>query len=139
MDMPISLGFLSGAIVMVLGNVMTIEEAYEAVEWKVVFLIAGLIPIGIAMEKSGAASMIAEGLVGSVSSIPAYFILLFVGLLTTGFSLIMSNVAATVLLVPLSAQHRRGRWSERPGARAPGRCVRGELLHPFPPITSTPC
>jgi di/tricarboxylate transporter len=101
MNMPISVGFMTGAIVMVLGRVMTIEEAYEAIEWKVVFLISGLIPIGIAMEKSGAASLIAEGLVGAVASIPAYFILLIVGLLTTGFSLFMSNVAATVLLVPL--------------------------------------
>ncbi|MGM0556493.1 MAG: SLC13 family permease [Myxococcota bacterium] len=101
MKMPISLGFLTGAIVMVLGRVMTIEEAYEAIEWKVIFLIAGLIPIGIAMEKSGAAALIAEGLVGAVESIPAFFILLIIGLLTTGFSLLMSNVAATVLLVPL--------------------------------------
>jgi di/tricarboxylate transporter len=101
MDMPISVGFLTGAVVMVLGNVLSIEEAYDAIEWKVVFLISGLIPIGIAMESSGAAALIAEGLVGAVEAIPAFFILLIIGLLTTAFSLFMSNVAATVLLVPL--------------------------------------
>jgi Di- and tricarboxylate transporters len=53
LDLSISIGFLTGALAMILGGVLTIEEAYRSVEWKVVFLIAGLIPIGIAMEASG--------------------------------------------------------------------------------------
>lgn len=100
-DLPISIGFLTGAIAMVLGNVLTIEEAYRSVEWKVVFLISGLIPIGIAMEQSGAASMIAEGLVGGIQQVHPFLILFTLGILMTIFSLIMSNVAATVLMVPL--------------------------------------
>ena len=100
-DLPISIGFLTGAVAMVLGGVLSISEAYRSVEWKVIFLIAGLIPIGIAMEKSGAASFIAENLVSMVAGIPAFAILFILGLMMTLFSLVMSNVAATVLMVPL--------------------------------------
>ncbi|MFB6351630.1 MAG: SLC13 family permease, partial [Bradymonadaceae bacterium] len=101
MDLSISIGFLTGAVAMILFGVMSIEEAYRAVEWKVIFLISGLIPIGIAMEKSGAAAFIAEGLVAAVQGTHAFVILLVLGVLTTIFSLFMSNVAATVLMVPL--------------------------------------
>jgi len=100
-DLPISMGFLTGAIAMILLDILTIEEAYRAIEWKVVFLISGLIPIGIAMKSSGTAAFIGEMLVQLVEGLPAFVILFVIGLLTTFFSLIMSNVAATVLLVPL--------------------------------------
>jgi di/tricarboxylate transporter len=86
---------------MVLGGVLTIEEAYNAIEWKVIFLISGLIPIGIAMEASGSAAFIAEGLVAVVQGLPPFLVLFALGVLMTIFSLIMSNVAATVLMVPL--------------------------------------
>lgn len=101
MGLPISIGFLTGAVAMVLGGVLTIEDAYRSIEWKVIFLIAGLIPIGIAMETSGTAAFIAENLVNWVAGIPPFWILFILGLLMTVFSLIMSNVAATVLMVPL--------------------------------------
>mgnify|MGYP006292046803 CR=1 FL=1 len=102
--LPISMGFLTGAVVMILGGVMSIEEAYRAIEWKVIFLISGLIPIGIAMEQSGTARFIANNLVSVVGGLPPFVILLVLGALTTVFSLFMSNVAATVLLVPLVLQ-----------------------------------
>ena len=100
-DLPISMGFLTGAVAMMLGGVITLEEAYRAVEWKVIFLIAGLIPIGIAMERSGAAAFIAQGLVTAIDGVHGFVVLVALGLLTTVFSLFMSNVAATVLMVPL--------------------------------------
>lgn len=101
LDLSISIGFLTGAIAMILAGVLSIEEAYRSIEWKVIFLIAGLIPIGLAMESSGAAALIAQSLVETVQTIHPYFILLTVGALTTVFALFMSNVAATVLMVPL--------------------------------------
>ncbi len=100
-DFSISMGFLTGAVAMILGGILTIEEAYRAVEWKVIFLIAGLIPIGLAMEVSGAATFLAEHLVAMIQGVPAFLVLFALGLLMTVFSLLMSNVAATVLMVPL--------------------------------------
>jgi di/tricarboxylate transporter len=60
---PLSLAFLTGAAGMILEGVLNIEEAYRAIEWKTIILIGGLIPLGIAIEKSGAAAAIAGFLI----------------------------------------------------------------------------
>lgn len=98
-SIPIS--FLTGALVMILTKVMTIQEAYKAVEWKVVFLLVGLIPLGIAMQKTGTAAFLAENVMGVVEGSHLLFLLFTVGILSTVFSLVMSNVGAVVVLAPL--------------------------------------
>jgi di/tricarboxylate transporter len=98
---PISMAFLTGALCMVLLKVLNIREAYEAIEWKVVFLLAGLIPLGVAMQKTGTASFLAESIMRLVIDLPPLFFVLMVGVLSTLFSLFMSNVGAIVVLAPL--------------------------------------
>ncbi|MFN2380208.1 MAG: SLC13 family permease [Bacteroidales bacterium] len=98
---PISMAFLTGALCMVFTRVLNISEAYEAIEWKVVFLLAGLIPLGVAMQKTGAAMFLAESIMSVVIDLHPVFILLMVGILSTVFSLFMSNVGAIVVLAPL--------------------------------------
>ena len=98
---PLSISLMSGAIMMVLLKVMPIDAAYRAVDWRTVFLLAGLIPLGTAMDKSGAAGFVANGLTSLLAGSPIIVLMLAVGLLATLFSLFMSNVAATVILVPL--------------------------------------
>ena len=98
---PISMSFLTGALCMVLTRVLNIGQAYEAIEWKVVFLLAGLIPLGVAMQKTGAAMLLAESIMSVVIDLHPVFILLMVGVLSTVFSLFMSNVGAIVVLAPL--------------------------------------
>jgi len=98
---PLSISLLSGAVMMVLLRVLSIDAAYAAVDWRTVFLLAGLIPLGTAMDKSGAAAFVANGLTSLLAGSPTVVLMLAVGLLATLFSLFMSNVAATVLLAPL--------------------------------------
>lgn len=98
---PISISFFTGAVGMVLVRVLSIQEAYQAIEWKVVFLLAGLIPLGTAMEKSGTAAWMAERVMAPVQGGHPALILLVVALLSTLFSLFMSNVGAIVVLAPL--------------------------------------
>jgi len=98
----LSLGLLTGALAMILLKVMTIDEAYSAIDWKTVFLLAGLIPLGIAMETTGAAAFIAAGAAQLVAGEHPILLYFAIGALATVFSLFMSNVAATVLLVPLA-------------------------------------
>ena len=98
---PISIAFLTGAIAMVLLRVMRIQDAYEAIDWKVVFLLAGLIPLGVAMQKTGTALYLSQQLMGLVHGAHPVFILLSVALLSTIFSLLISNVGAIVVLAPL--------------------------------------
>jgi di/tricarboxylate transporter len=99
--LPISIAFFSGAVAMILAGVLRIEEAYEAVDWKIVFFLAGLIPLGLAMRETGTAALLAEGVMGAVADRHPLVLLLVVAALSTTFSLLMSNVAATVVLVPL--------------------------------------
>lgn len=98
---PISISLFSGAVAMIVTGVIHIEKAYKAIEWKVVFLIAGLIPLGTAMQKTGAAAFLAQKVMGVVQSGHLLLILLSIAVLSTLFSLFMSNVASTVVLVPL--------------------------------------
>ncbi len=98
----LSLALMSGAIGMIITGVVPIREAYEAIDWRTVFLIAGLIPLGIAMDKSGAAQYLATQMLHLLQGGHPIILLTAIAALTTLFTLFMSNVAATVLLVPIS-------------------------------------
>jgi len=101
-DLRLSVALLTGAVGMILARVLTIEEAYQAVSWKTVFLLASLIPLGLAVETTGTAKWIAEQVLFVVGGAPGWVIQASVAVLATFFTLVMSNVGATVLLVPLA-------------------------------------
>ena len=101
-DLKLSVALLTGAIGMILSGVLKIDEAYEAVSWKTVFLLASLIPLGLAVEISGTAAWIAEQTLKVVGDMPIWVIQASIAVLATFFTLVMSNVGATVLLVPLA-------------------------------------
>ncbi len=101
-DLRLSVALLTGALGMILSGVIKIEEAYQAVSWKTVFLLASLIPLGLAVETSGTAKWIAEQTLAVVGEMPIWVIQAAVAVLATFFTLVMSNVGATVLLVPLA-------------------------------------
>lgn len=101
-DLPLSLSLLTGALGMVVTNVLSMDEAYEAVSWKTVFLLASLIPLGGAMETTGTAAWVAQEVLGHTGGMPEWVMLLLLGSMATFFTLVMSNVGATVLLVPLA-------------------------------------
>jgi len=101
-DLRLSVALLTGAIGMILSGVLSIDEAYEAVSWKTVFLLASLIPLGFAVESTGTAKWIADQTLVLMDGAPIWVIQLAVAVLATFFTLVMSNVGATVLLVPLA-------------------------------------
>lgn len=101
-DIRLSIALMSGAIGMILAGVLKIEEAYQAVSWKSVFLLASLIPLGLAVETSGTAAWIAQQTLTLLGGTPIWVIQLAIAVLATFFTLVMSNVGATVLLVPLA-------------------------------------
>ena len=101
MKLSLSVCLLTGALGMILTKVLSVDEAYESVDWMTVFLLGGLIPLGLAFQKTGAAEWIATTIMNAIGSVPNIVFLLVVGLLTSFFTLVVSNVGATVLLVPL--------------------------------------
>ena len=98
----LSISLLAGALGMILAGVLTIDEAYEAVSWQTVFLLASLIPLGVAVDQSGTAAWIAQRILAVVGDVPEWTLQLVIALLATFFTLVMSNIGATVLLVPLA-------------------------------------
>jgi len=107
-DLPLALSLMVGAVGMVIGRVLDMEEAYNAVSWQTVFLLACLIPLGMAMQQSGAAAYLAALALGFMDGFPVWGIQLFLAIIATVFTLVMSNVGATVLLVPLAIQMALG-------------------------------
>ncbi len=107
-DLPLSLSLMVGAVGMVIGRVLNMEEAYQAVSWQTVFLLACLIPLGMAMQQSGAAEFLAALALQFMDGFPVWGIQLFLAVIATVFTLVMSNVGATVLLVPLAIQMALG-------------------------------
>jgi len=98
----LSISLMAGAVGMILSGVLTVDEAYEAVRLPTVFLLACLIPLGIAVDHSGAAAWIAQEILLLVGDVPIWVMQAVMALLATFFSLVMSNIGATVLLVPLA-------------------------------------
>ena len=101
-DVRLSLCLLTGAVGMLLSRVLSIDEAYRAVGWNTVFLLASLIPLGQAVQNTGTAEWIAHAILRVLDGWPVWSLQAGVAILATVFSLVMSNVGATVLLVPLA-------------------------------------
>ncbi|NNF66617.1 MAG: SLC13 family permease [Gammaproteobacteria bacterium] len=98
--LPIAL--MTGAVGMIVFGVLSMDEAYRAVSWKTVFLLAGLLPLGHAVETSGTANYVAQHLLFQLGEVPGWVLQAMVAVLAAIFTLVMSNVGATVLLVPFA-------------------------------------
>jgi di/tricarboxylate transporter len=101
-DMPLSLALMVGAIGMILTRVLSMDEAYESVSWKTVFLLAGLIPLGNAVHNSGTDVWIGLHVLNFMGDVPAWVLQAAIAVLATFFALVMSNVGAVILLVPMA-------------------------------------
>jgi di/tricarboxylate transporter len=91
-----------GAVCMVLTRCLTIEEAYESIDWQIIFLLGGIIPLGLAMEYSGAASWVVTNLLAPFSNFGPVVILAILYLTTALLTETMSNNAAAILLAPFA-------------------------------------
>ncbi len=101
-DLPLSAALMTGAIGMIITGVLKMDEAYRVINWQSVFLLACLLPLGIALEHTDTALWLAQQFVGVLHAFPPWVMLLALAILATIFTLVMSNVGATVLLVPIA-------------------------------------
>ncbi|HSM11105.1 MAG TPA: SLC13 family permease [Lysobacter sp.] len=101
--LPVSIALMTGVAAMLIAGVLNIDEAYAAISWKTVFLMACLIPLGWAMDSSGAAAWVAGHSIAQLpEATPTWLIQFAMGLLTTLFSLVIGHVGATIVMVPLA-------------------------------------
>ena len=100
---PPSIALMAGVAAMLVTGVLKMDEAYSAINWKTVFLMACLIPLGWAMDSTGAAAWIAGHSIERLpAGIPVWVLQTATALLTTAFSLVVSHVGATIVLVPIA-------------------------------------
>ncbi|HEY5613480.1 MAG TPA: SLC13 family permease, partial [Lysobacter sp.] len=101
--LPVSVALMTGVAGMLVAGVLNIDEAYAAINWKTVFLMACLIPLGWSMDSSGAAAWIAGHSIERLpSGTPLWLMQVLLGVLTTAFSLVIGHVGATIVVVPLA-------------------------------------
>jgi di/tricarboxylate transporter len=100
--LPITAAALLAGILMVLTGCLTMDEAYQSIEWKAVFFVAGMLPLGIAMEKTGAAQLLASLIVETLGRFGPLAVLAGFYILTNLLAQFMSNTAATVLVAPIA-------------------------------------
>ncbi len=98
---PILVAALIGAVGMVLGRCLTIEEAYQAIDWKIIFLLGGIIPLGLAMEQSGAALWLVSTVLSPFLDLGPLVVLATLYIITAILTETMSNNAAAIILAPI--------------------------------------
>lgn len=100
--LDIAIAMVIGAVGMVLTRCLTMDEAYESIDWRTVFLVAGMLPLGTAMETTGTARYIADLLLGAIGDWGPTAALAGMYLLAAVVTQPMSNAAAMVLVVPIA-------------------------------------
>ena len=102
--LPIVVSALAGSFAMVVTGCLKPGELYDAVEWDVILLLAGVIPLGIALEQTGAASLIAQAVVASSAFLPPVGVLAVFYLVTALLTNVISNNASVVLMIPVAVE-----------------------------------
>ena len=100
--LDLSVAMMTGAIGMLLTGVLNMDEAYRAINWKTIFVTACLIPLGWSMDATGTAAWIAQQVLQHMGSSSHWLLQACLAILTLLFSQVMSNVGATVMMVPIA-------------------------------------
>ncbi len=99
---PIAIAALLGCIAMIISGCISMKDAYDNIDWMIIFLLAGIIPLGIAMEKSGTAILLAGAIKDSVGLMGPWAVLSCFYLLTALMTELMSNNATALLIAPVA-------------------------------------
>ncbi|MDB6164178.1 MAG: citrate transporter family protein [Xanthomonadaceae bacterium] len=100
---PVSIALMTGVVGMLISGVLTIDEAYASISWRTVFLMASLIPLGWAVDSTGAAAWVAGGAMDHLPQGTAPWLLeVVIALLTALFAIVIGNIGSTIVMVPLA-------------------------------------
>ena len=99
--LPIYIAAIIGGTLMVLTRCLTMEEAYRAIDWRAIFLIAGMLPLGTAMEQSGAAEFLAQQTMNLLGPMGPWWVIAGLYLITAAGTMIIPTAALVVLMSPI--------------------------------------
>lgn len=101
--MPIEISFLGAVVLVMLLRLLTLKELYEAVDWPVVVLLAAMLPVAEALEKTGGAQLIASGVAAAAEGLPPFAVLTVVLVATMAVTPVLNNGATVLLMAPIAA------------------------------------
>ena len=101
-NLRLSVAMMTGAVGMLLTGVLNMEEAYSAVNWRTIFIMASLIPLGASMDSTGTAAWMAQELLLHVGHWPQWLLQASIAILALLFSQVISHVGAAVMMVPMA-------------------------------------
>ena len=102
--MPIVTAVMASALAAVLTRCLTMEDAYRSISWSSLVLLAGMLPVAVALQKTGGTEFLVENVVGGMGSTGPYAMMTVLFFLTAGLSLFLSNTATAVLIAPVAIQ-----------------------------------
>ncbi len=100
--LPISIAAIAGATLMVLSGCLSMEQAHRAIEWRSIFLIAGMLPLGTAMQHTGAATLLAQNMLDLLGPGGPWIVIAGLYIITTLGALIMPTVALVLIMAPIA-------------------------------------
>jgi len=100
---PAAVAGLLAGFALILSGVLTVEQSYRSVDWTTVILVGAMMPLSAAMEQSGAAALMAEGLVALVGDAGPYALLAGLFILTAVLGQLISNTATALIVIPIGA------------------------------------
>ncbi|MBX9750688.1 MAG: SLC13 family permease [Roseococcus sp.] len=105
---PAAVAGLLAGFALILTGVLTVEQSYRAVDWTTVILVAAMMPLSVAMQQSGAAQLMAEGLVALVGDAGPYALLAGLFILTAVLGQLISNTATALIVIPIAVAAATG-------------------------------
>jgi di/tricarboxylate transporter len=106
--LPIAEATMAGALGMVLAGCLTMDEAYQSIEWRAVFMIAGMLPVSIAMNKSGAAEYLGQLLVGTLAPLGPLALVAGIFVVTALLTQVMPGQVTAVVIAPIAISAAQG-------------------------------
>jgi di/tricarboxylate transporter len=100
--LPLIVAAIIGAAGIIIGRCLTLEEAYEAIDWKIIFLLGGIIPLGLALEQNGAALWLADSILEPLIQFGPIVALAAIYLITAIMTETLSNIATAVVMAPIA-------------------------------------
>jgi di/tricarboxylate transporter len=110
--LPVAVAMMVGALCMVLTGCLAMDEAYRSVEWRAVFLLAGMLPVGIALDRSGAADWLGQVLAQTLAGAQPLVLVAGLFLLGTVLTQVVSGQVAAVILAPIAVAAARQTGAE---------------------------
>jgi di/tricarboxylate transporter len=101
-DLKLSVAMMTGAIGMLLAGVLNMDEAYGAINWKTIFVMASLIPLGAAMDSTGTAAWLAQEIIAHTGHMPQWALQTCIAIMALLFSQVISHVGTAVMMVPMA-------------------------------------